>query len=146
MSSLCDGPLCSQKLAHQPYFITAIFTCQLEFIPVALLRRTIMNKTEEVNTAVGYVGGGGVCQKRKGLCARGWNHRGDIHARGPAALAYATGKRSAPLNGIWTATQVTQKLGYLLQSAWVQRTSEGTGTGVGTGSGEEEKSTAPVTF
>lgn len=48
MSSLCDGPLCSQKLAHQPYFITAVFTCQLEFIPVALLRRTIMNKTEEV--------------------------------------------------------------------------------------------------
>lgn len=64
-------------------------------------------------------------------------------------------KVSPPLNDIWTVTQVTQKLGYLLQSARVRRRSTGTGTRVCVGvrrtAGLEEKRQrngwgAPVTF
>lgn len=86
------------------------------------------------------MGWGGRSVRNKRECALVVGTTGVTSAHGGrAALAYATRKRSAPLNGIWTATQVTQKLGYLPQSAWVQRTSAGTGTSVCTFSGPGEQ-------
>lgn len=82
---------------------------------------------------------GGPSEKRRACAFCGCNHGVDIHAWRLPALTLAPAKgHPPPPSGIWTVTEVTQKLCCLLYSARVQRRSTGTGPRAATGTGRGE--------